>query len=108
MRLSDILESDHGIHPASRFAVATECQRVNGEIMNEEQFRSDNHYLPCLYLKHFATSNERVSVYRTLVAHDRFPMWREKPIKGVAYRAHLYTRLAAGRDRQSAVEGKSV
>ena len=66
--------------------------------MSEAQFRRDNHYVPCVYLRHFSTPAERVSVYRTLVPHDHCPLWREKSIKSVGYRAHLYTRIAAGRE----------
>jgi hypothetical protein len=66
--------------------------------MGETQFRSDNHYVPCVYLRHFATPSGTVFVYRTLVAHERVPLWREKSVKAVGYRAHLYTRIAAGRE----------
>ena len=62
----------------------------------EMAFQRDNHYVSCLYLKRFAASPGRVWTYRTLVAHSRVPVWKLAAIKGVAYRAHLYTRLAAG------------
>jgi hypothetical protein len=59
-------------------------------------FQRINHYVPCLYLKRFGSPSGRVLTYRVLVAHNNVPMWREKSIKGVAYHAHLYTRIAAG------------
>jgi len=59
-------------------------------------FQRNNHYVPCLYLKRFVSPSERVPTYRVLVAHNNVPMWQEKSIKGVAYHAHLYTRIAAG------------
>jgi len=59
-------------------------------------FHRDNHYVPCLYLKRFAASPSRVLTYRILVTHPRVPAWKASAIKGVAYHAHLYTRIAAG------------
>src|SRR5713226_6376351 len=59
-------------------------------------FQRNNHYVPYLYLKRFGSPSERVPTYRVLVAHNNVPMWQEKSIKGVAYHAHLYTRIAAG------------
>jgi hypothetical protein len=59
-------------------------------------FRCDNHYVPCVSLKHFAASTGRVWTYRTLVAHDRVPEWQEKSVKGIGYLAHLYTRIVSG------------
>ena len=56
----------------------------------------NNHYIPCLYLKHFASSPRRVLTYRVLVGDARVPVWQEKSIKGVGYHSHLYTRIAAG------------
>jgi hypothetical protein len=59
-------------------------------------FQRNNHYVPCLYLKRFSAHSELVPTYRLLVAHDNVPFWREKSLKGVAFHAHLYTRIAAG------------
>jgi hypothetical protein len=59
-------------------------------------FQRDSHYVPRLYLKRFASSPGQVSTYRILVAHSRVPLWKPTPIKGIAYHAHLYTRIAAG------------
>jgi hypothetical protein len=61
-------------------------------------FRRDNHYVPCLYLRRFASSNERVFTYRTLVSRPQVPLWKERSISGVGYHAHLYTRVAVGRE----------
>jgi hypothetical protein len=56
----------------------------------------DNHYVPCVYLKRFAPSPERVWKYRLVVADARVPLWKLSAIKGVAYHRHLYTRIASG------------
>jgi hypothetical protein len=66
--------------------------------LSEAQFHRDNHYVPCVYLKGFASSKERVFGYRTLVPRREIPPWRERPIKGVGHLLHLYTRIAAGRE----------
>src|ERR1700690_249737 len=63
--------------------------------MKTSDFRSDNHYVPCLYLKRFAALDERVCTYRTLVSHPKVPLWKKESIKGIAYHRHLYTRIAA-------------
>jgi hypothetical protein len=49
-----------------------------------------------MYLKRFGASPGRVSTYRILVAHSRVPVWKETPVKGIAYHAHLYTRIVSG------------
>jgi uncharacterized protein DUF4238 len=56
----------------------------------------DNHYVPRLYLKRFAAFRGQIWTYRILVAHKRVHVWKLNSISGVAYHAHLYTRLAAG------------
>ena len=64
--------------------------------MTQEDFHRDNHYVPCEYLKAWESSRGRVWLYRVLVSHANVPLWNEKSIRGVAYHAHLYTRLAVG------------
>jgi hypothetical protein len=58
-------------------------------------FHKDNHYVACMYLKRFETAPGQVLTYPILVAHERVPLWRRRSIKGIAYRAHLYTRIVA-------------
>ncbi len=64
--------------------------------MTQADFHHDNHYVPCEYLKAWESSPGRVCLYRVLVSHGKVPLWNEKSIRGVAYHAHLYTRLAVG------------
>jgi Protein of unknown function (DUF4238) len=54
-----------------------------------------NHYVPRLYLRRWASSHERVNVYRTLVPHPRVPLWQDQSIRAVGYHEHLYTRIGA-------------
>ena len=59
-------------------------------------FHQNNHYVACMSLKHFAATSGHVLTYPILVANQRVPLWRLRSIKGIAYRAHLYTRIVAG------------
>jgi hypothetical protein len=61
-------------------------------------FHRDNHYVPCLYLKRFLGEDGRVATYPILVADSRVPDWKRKSTKGIAYRAHLYTRMVSGEE----------
>jgi hypothetical protein len=58
-------------------------------------FHRDNHYVACMYLKRFAIASGHVLTYPILVPHERVPPWKPRSIKGIAYRAHLYTRIVA-------------
>ena len=60
------------------------------------QFHRDNHYIPRSYLRCFASPDERIFTYRTLVPHKDVPFWKRSSIGGVGYLSHLYTRIAAG------------
>ncbi len=64
--------------------------------MTQTDFRRNNHYVPCEYLKHWQSSAGRVWIYRLLVPHKEVPLWNEKSIRGIAYHTHLYTRFAVG------------
>ena len=66
--------------------------------MTEQPFRRDNHYVPHLYLKRWASAHKRVWVYRTLVSHPRVHLWSESSIRGVAYHQHLYTRIVGAHE----------
>ncbi|MFL6260243.1 MAG: DUF4238 domain-containing protein [Thermoanaerobaculia bacterium] len=66
--------------------------------MSEISFHRDNHYVPCAYLKRWASPKGHVWTYRTLVSHLKVPFWKESSPKGVAYHSHLYTRLIAGQE----------
>ena len=58
--------------------------------------RTEHHYVPCVYLKSFARSNGKLFVYRLLVAHPSVPEWQPLSPRGIAYHAHLYTRMISG------------
>jgi hypothetical protein len=58
----------------------------------------DNHYVPRLYLKHFASADGKVFRYRTLVPRAHISEWKPVNISGVGYQEHLYTRAMAHGD----------
>lgn len=54
------------------------------------QLHVDNHYVPQLYLKQWA-SDGKIQTYRLLVAHRNVPAWRSHSPASIAYHQHLYT-----------------
>lgn len=56
------------------------------------QLRKDNHYIPKLYLKQWAT-NGLIPTYRLIVPNEKFPLWKNQSLKGIAFHQHLYTYL---------------
>lgn len=67
-------------------------------------FTYHNHYVPRLYLKHFATASGHIYMYRMLVSRSQVPVWKRVHIAGVGYQLHLYTRFAFGSETDE-IEG---
>jgi hypothetical protein len=57
-----------------------------------------NHYVPRLYLKHFASEAGDLHRYRILVPKPTVAEWKRVNISGVGYQTHLYTRTLAHGD----------
>lgn len=53
----------------------------------------DNHFVPQVYLKNFATASDEVYEYRTLVSHRNVPVWKSVHVAGTGYEKNLYTRI---------------
>jgi hypothetical protein len=34
--------------------------------------------------------------YRILISHEKVPLWTQRPLRGITYLPHLYSRIAAG------------
>jgi len=64
--------------------------------MNE--FHRDNHFVPQSYLKRWSDAEGRVATYRTLVSHERVPLWSRHSPKSIAYHEYLYTRAKTDGD----------
>jgi hypothetical protein len=64
--------------------------------MTSKQFTRDSHYVSRIYLKQWASEDARLWAYRILVSNQNVPKWKLSSIRGIAYRAHLYTRIIAG------------
>jgi hypothetical protein len=69
-----------------------------GENLNNRDFHRDNHFVPRVYLKFWESSPKHVWRYPILVSHEKVPHWKEQSTRGLAYHAHLYTRLVAGEE----------
>lgn len=60
-----------------------------------QQLHKDNHYVPQVYLRQWAT-NGLVPTYNLLVPHQRTPLWKHHSLKGIAFHKHLYTQMMGG------------
>ena len=58
----------------------------------------DNHFVPQLYLRHFASDDGIINGYRILISRASVPQWKTSHIAATAYQRHLYTRIAAGQE----------
>jgi hypothetical protein len=58
----------------------------------------NNHFVPQLYLKNFATDSGKVLEYRTLVCHPKVPTWNSVNVAGTGYEKNLYTRIVRGEE----------
>ena len=58
-------------------------------------FTQKNHYVPRLYLKHFADESGYLYRYKTLIPKSNVRKWKRVNIGGVGYHLHLYTRVLA-------------
>jgi hypothetical protein len=59
------------------------------------ELRSDNHFVPKVYLKRWSTDGLRIWAYRTLVSHQNVPLWKLNSLRSIAFHSHLYTRFSA-------------
>jgi hypothetical protein len=62
------------------------------------EFHRDNHYVPRVYLKQFAGTDGHIATYQLLVAHENVALWKRHSARSIAHQAHLYARIAAGRE----------
>jgi hypothetical protein len=58
----------------------------------------DNHFVPQLYLKNFATASGEVREYRILVSSSSVPVWKPVNVAGTGYEKNLYTRIVRGEE----------
>ncbi|MGC2161718.1 MAG: DUF4238 domain-containing protein [Silvibacterium sp.] len=58
----------------------------------------DNHFVPQLYLKNFASGSGEVYEYRILVSHPSVPVWKPVNVAGTGYEKNLYTRIVRGEE----------
>jgi len=58
----------------------------------------DNHFVPQLYLKNFATPSGEVLEYRILVSRSSVPVWKPVNVAGTGYEKNLYTRIVRGEE----------
>jgi hypothetical protein len=59
--------------------------------MADITFRSNNHFVPRLYLKRFSADGSKVWERRLLVPHESYPHWSPVALRKLTARKHLYT-----------------
>jgi len=60
---------------------------------SSKEFRRNNHYVHEGYLKRWQSTDKKILIYRTLVSHEKVPLWGSKSLKSAATQQHLYTRI---------------
>lgn len=63
-----------------------------------DNLKKDNHYVSQFYLKNFSFNGKEVYVYRTLVSHEKVPVWNKQSIKSIGKQPHLYTQIVHGEE----------
>ena len=58
----------------------------------------NNHFVPQLYLKHFALPDGKIHHHRLLVSRESVKPWKSSHVAGTGYQSDLYTRLVAGQE----------
>ena len=61
----------------------------------------DNHYVPQQYLKRWANEHNKIWTYRTLVSHQKVPLWEEQSVKSIGFQDDLYTIRVNGKEYDS-------
>ena len=62
------------------------------------QLTIKNHFVPQTYLRAWENSAQKVYVYRSLVSHQRIPLWKPHSVSAIAYHKHLYTLVLNGKE----------
>ncbi len=66
---------------------------INTEDKTTQHLKRNNHYVPKMYLRQWATDN-KVYEYDLLVSHENVPLWRLKPLESTASQENLYVRYS--------------
>ena len=69
--------------------------------MKPTSITRNNHYVPCIHLKRFASRPGWIYRYDLLVPNANCPVWVEKPIDRVASASDLYTSVENGEETDS-------
>ena len=68
----------------------------------------DSHYVPMATLRKWSADGTHLFAYRILVSSPKVPMWRRRPIRGVACRRDLYTVFSGGQELDDFERGLSA
>lgn len=77
----------------SHIIMENQYLRKNGKNnVGQQRFSKNNHYVPRMYLKHWATDN-KIYVYNLLVSNENVPMWQLQSISRTASMNKMYVRM---------------
>ena len=63
-----------------------------------KQLTIKNHFVPQSYLKRWEDTEQKISVYKTLVSHSTAPNWKKYSAAAIAYHKNLYTQVLNGNE----------
>lgn len=61
----------------------------------------DSHYIPQATLRLWSQDGLRIQAYQILVPHAKVPIWKSRPIKGMAFHRDLYTTFSGSNESDS-------
>ena len=64
--------------------------------LNPQVITAKNHFVPELYLKHWADVDSRIWRHSLLVPNENVHLWKKSSIGAIGYHRHLYTRIVGG------------
>ena len=59
----------------------------------KEKFGRNNHYVPRMYLKQWADSDNKICLYNLLVSNENVPLWSKQSVSRTASMDNLYVRM---------------
>ena len=65
----------------------------NSKQDDKQKLGRNNHYVPRMYLKQWADSNNKICLYNLLVSNENVPVWNKQSISRTASMGNLYVRM---------------
>ena len=59
----------------------------------KQKIGRNNHYVPRMYLKQWADSDNKICMYNLLVSNENVPVWNKQAVSRTASMGNLYVRM---------------